>query len=641
MKPLIRIWLLIVLAALFQSRPTIARAFFAVRDLGHESNDPTMHKNESAVEMSKSAEVADGQQPDYFLNNTLETFFTDDRVTARLDSAVVDGNVLTISGVVTYRLVSVHANITDEADMADKTGSSALILQGKLDGDMFTLMWMKRSCACSTEAKFVVASANEGDEVWVAGSTTGIDNGVDNERGEGMALMRYNSRGEQLLLRQLGAAGEKYEWVGYTLNAANGSRDLTLVGSVNGERYEGLQNGLVAQIVNETGDVLQTTLVSKGENVVGETFWSAASMNEMLYVAGKRLVQTDLSPRSSLTLTKIDTEKMEQAATREFENELQRGMVVCTNAEGVTVSYVARNNNQGNIIVEEMDGELGSTMRSKTRIQRDMVFQKAERSSMAACDTMKNPPVLLMNTAEALNQTAPDWETKRKLNKQRPALLTVEDKEFRSISQSQRSIEWVASGMVRRGNSSNDWIIFGKTGTGKPLLSSGHLAERTSTAAAPSSSPIVTTMGNECIGEQTRIGGTNVEAIIRAHSAMRLQRHPLRRALQRGVLLGDALCRSAGGGDVLCATAQHVVRVGDETLFMGEWCARMRDCELRRQRLLNFKAPCDVTLPPAADGARLTMHSGHASSALAVVRAECRARSLSPLHRAWWWLSSL
>ncbi|KAI0559733.1 hypothetical protein FGB62_139g236 [Gracilaria domingensis] len=362
-----RLWSIVVLAVLFGSQPVWGGVLFPVIRDSEQKN--------------KTAAGPTAKQPDRFSNNSLEVLFKDNRVTAKIDSGVLDGNILSLTGVVTYQQVSTHPNITNEVDMVGKSGSSALILQAELDGENLVLKWMKRSCPCSKDAKFVITSTNEGDDVWVAGSTTGIDKGEEGMTDPGMALMRYNSQGKQLLLRQLGGAGEHYDWVGYTSSTNNGTRNVTLVGTVNSERFEGLQKALVAEVANASGDIVKTALISDGENVVSETFWSAESMGRSLYVVGKRSLQIGLTPTSKLTLTKMNTDKMTVAGVRDFENELQRAISLCTDGQGVTASYVARNNNQGHVVVEEMDDTLVNVNRTKVKIERDLEYQKAVKGA--------------------------------------------------------------------------------------------------------------------------------------------------------------------------------------------------------------------------------------------------------------------
>lgn len=60
-------------------------------------------------------------------------------MTARIDSAVLDGNTLSMSGVVTIQIVNNYQNVTDETDIVGKSGSSALIMLAKLEEEHLVL----------------------------------------------------------------------------------------------------------------------------------------------------------------------------------------------------------------------------------------------------------------------------------------------------------------------------------------------------------------------------------------------------------------------------------------------------------------------------------------------------------------------
>lgn len=584
-------------------------------------------------EMSGYVRAETQAQPEPFSENALSTVFTDNRVTVRIDSASLSGSVLSAVGVVKYSEVTVHANISDEADVVGTSGSSAFVMQMEIDGDSLRLRWSKRTCPCADNSRFAVTSMNGGEDIWIAGSTTGLPDGQGGMTEAGMALMRYNSTGDQLMLERRGNAGERYEWIGVVENAENESMEIGLLATSNAQRFEGLEEVLFAQVVNETGSTVRETLVTDEENAVSEIFWSADSFGKNLYAVGRRKLQVNWTTNFEPTISKVDLKEMKVIGISKMEYELQRTTGVCAESDNVTTSYVARTNNQGRLIVQSMDTDLKIRNETELRIQRDLDYPKAVKSSVAGCDASKAVPAILMNTAEALNQSAPDWDVKRRLTNVRPAVVAVEDGEFSGISQSQRSTEWIASGLI----GSNPWIVYGREGH-KPLVASVsmRISEKVTITPQPTASA---TPVAECIGVETILGGQTAVEHVLQDERMRMQTHPLSRRVRRKVL-----CRTAEA-DVICATAKHVVLADGRMMFMEELCEVRGDCYESLQHVMNFKAECGVMLPAAADGVQLSMHAAVGDEALGaairVVERECALRHGGMLHRAWWWLRTL
>ncbi|PXF44224.1 hypothetical protein BWQ96_06005 [Gracilariopsis chorda] len=583
--------------------------------------------------MSTDVRAETQAQPEPFSENILSTLFTDNRVTVRIDSASLSGSVLTAAGVVKYSGITVHANISDEADVAGTSGSSAFVMQMEMDGETSTLRWSKRTCACADSSRFAVTSTNGGEDVWIAGSTTGLPDGQGGVTDAGMALMRYNSSGDQLMLERRGNAGEKYEWIGVVDNGESEKMEVGLLATSSKQRFEGLEEVLFAQVVNETGSTVRQTLVTEEENAVNEVFWSADSFGKNLYVVGRRKLQVNWTTNFEPTITKIDLKEMKVVGISKMEYELQRTAGVCAESGNVTTSYVARTNNQGRLIVQSMDSEMKKKNGTEVRIQRDIDYPKAIKSSVAGCDASKPVPAILMNTAEALNLSAPDWDVKRRLTNVRPAVVAVESGDFIGISQSQRSTEWVAAGLI----GSNPWIVYGKEGY-KPLLTRVAMRTREKETNTPQPTASATPVA-ECIGEGTILGGQTVVEHVVQDDRMRMQLHPLVRRVRRKVL-----CRTAEA-DVICATAKHVVRADGRMMFMEELCEMHGDCYESLQHVMNFKAECGVMLPAAADGVQLSMHAAVGDEALGeairVVERECAQRHGGILMHAWWWLRTL
>lgn len=571
---------------------------------------------------------------DPFSPNLLSQFFPNDMINARIDSALTRDHLLTLVGVITYTGNRRHPNITDEADITPNTLTSAFIMQAKTSNSSISPMWTKRTCPCERDARFVVTADKEGNNIWIAGSTSGIPVSNRSTTGPGMALIHYFVNGTQSSLRQHGAIGETYLWADYVPEYNGTHSHVALIGKANSQRFDGMNGGLFLHITNSTGDIVSEGKLTKGDRVLDEFYWHALRDGNYLFTVGKQVQQSEeeewRQQRTPL-IKKYDLVTRKLLASAELPEALQSLVVLCKSGDQLIATYVSRLSNQEKIIIKRFNSQMDATESSETNIIRDRFVAKSIKSSVQACTSFADQPMLLVNTAQVLNQTEIVFNSTRNLTNPRSALVVVEDGKLSAILQSERKVEWTAAGMVNE----MPWMVYGKSES-SPLLSLVNLSLQVSpTPALPKKRGTDPTQAIGCIGVKTRLIGRAVSDVIREDGRMRIQIHPL--LLQR---TQEVLCHGQGE-DLVCTTADHVVWADGRYMFMTDLCARKGGCRTDRQRVLNFKARCGILLPPSKNGVQVSMHSGsHEDGATGVVSAEC-ALHRTLLGRIRWWLQTL
>lgn len=164
----------------------------------------------------------------------------------------------------------------------------------------------------------------------------------------------------------------------------------------------------------------------------------------------------------------------------------------------------------------------------------------------------------------------------------------------------------------------------------------------TSTTSTPS--PSATSDEGTCIGASSMIQGKNIIRIIENNDKMRLQQHIYRKlkAISTKWNKVSMLCVEWSSASRLCATALHIIKWKQKTMYMKDFC-EVKDiiCRVEIDEIINFKGVCGGHGDEIdwGEGLRVTMHSGRKGiSAIRAVEHECRLQLWSwPI----WWLTTI
>lgn len=621
-----------------------------------------------------SHSVLSNFRSDGFSENVLHNL-TNFEVDAVAHSVVtLNDSSVVITGLLRYPPgVAVHPSFVDEDDLAaselstDRHRFAGMILRVLPNG---SVAWAKRTMLCTFETTFTVAY--DGLHVYVAGGSVGVpDEG--GRLSAGRVLMRYHVNGTRDKFVRHGENGERYTFISYTDSKAD---TLFLVSCApssaavyqnRGEKRP-LENGLLVHRIGKRDmEIVQTEFVSDSSSVEGtlikDTFWDMAVSidGENIFISAYRKTMrfgvTNLPAVFSIKSSDLSTRY-----TRNMENKLQLDMHVATrrSSEGVYVSYVDRTANKEFLVIERLTSALimspwaggaAGAFRYRILIQGEILRETV--SSVRALDVDEGGTVrALLHSAEVVNATLasasppPSLAIHRQLKNGRPAVVAVAaDRTVGGVVQAQTEQRWEALAMRAARDA---YVMVGADrglvngGASRVLLTGvrreagANETDRGAAEASPETEDAVeATMapegaGVECVGTSTRIGGKGIREIVRDDARLRMQTHPGRaRAGVRVWCYGW----SNGTADVVCATADHVVRHWGRVMYMREFCGVV-GCEQRVEEVVNFKGTVGCRDDVAAHvGLSVTMHAG-GSDAESVVRDECR------LMAGWWsrWL---